>query len=112
MASRTTVTVVDDLDGNDIGPNGRTIAFSFDGVDYQIDLGEKNVTKFEKAIGPFVDAATRVGGRRTRGKTAAVRSGRDSESQAIREWARSNGFDVSDRGRISVSVLEAWNEAS
>ena len=112
MARRTTVTVVDDLDGNDIGPHGRTIAFSFDGVDYQIDLGEKNATKFEKTIGPFVDAATRIGGRKARGKAAPVRPGGHGESQAIREWARSNGFEVSDRGRISASVLEAWNEAS
>lgn len=112
LVARTLITVVDDLDGKDAGPDGRTIAFSFDGVDYQIDLGVRNATKFEKAIGPFIDAATRVGGRRARAKASVPQAFRHSESSAIRDWARANGFEVSDRGRISTTVLQAWSEAS
>lgn len=112
MAARTVVTLIDDLDGHDVGPDGRSIAFSFDGIDYQIDLGMKNATRFEKAIGPFVDAATRVGGRKGRSKSSARRPAGDTDTQAIREWARENGYEVSDRGRISRTVLQAWKEAS
>ena len=108
MASRTLITLVDDIDGREVGPDGRTLTFSFDGVDYQIDLGAKNLGKFEKAIGPYLEAATRVGGRKGRGKAPSNQSSSDSQSRAIRDWARANGYDVSDRGRLSATVREAW----
>ena len=40
-----------------------------------------------------------------------ARSNRE-ETHAIREWARQNGHKVSDRGRISKSVIEAYKAAS
>jgi hypothetical protein len=110
MVSRTIVTLVDDLDGNEVGDNGRTVGFSFDGVDYQIDLGAKNLGKLEKALDPFISAATRVGGRRagsrsTRSATSAA------DSQAIRQWARDSGYTIAERGRIPSAVIEAWHAA-
>ena len=111
MAARTVVTYVDDVDGKEVGPDGRSIAFSFDGVDYKIDLGAKNASKFEKAIGPYLDAATRVGGRKSHPKAPTARSGDGTQSHAIREWARANGYEIADRGRIPVSVVEAWKVA-
>jgi hypothetical protein len=31
-------------------------------------------------------------------------------NQAIREWAAKNGWEVSERGRIPASVVEAYND--
>jgi hypothetical protein len=108
MASRTVVTVIDDLNGKVVGDDGRRVTFSFDGVDYQIDLGGKNLTRLEKALGPYIAAATRTGDRRT---TSRRRVKANEDKQAIRQWARDNGYPVSDRGRISADVLSAWNGA-
>jgi hypothetical protein len=110
MVSRTIVTLVDDLDGKEVGDSGRTIGFSYDGVDYQIDLGFKNLGKLEKALDPFIAAATKVGGRRAGGRSARV-AGSSDDTKAIRQWARDNGYEISERGRIPAAVLEAWHAA-
>ena len=33
------------------------------------------------------------------------------QTAAIREWARSNGYEVSERGRLSATVLSAFEAA-
>lgn len=110
MATRTVITLVDDLSGKDVGEEGRTVAFSFDGVDYQIDLGEKNFTRLEKALDPFISAATRVGrvpARRRRGQAAGGPAG----SRSVRDWARDNGYAVAERGRVPQEIMAAYNSA-
>ena len=113
--------------------SGERINFSVRGVDYQIDLSAANVAKFEKALAPYLDAATRVGGRRTRTPKAAEPSSRSAkggasrgrgkkaagkgltskdELTAIREWAQQNGYDVASRGRIKADIVEAYHAAN
>jgi hypothetical protein len=59
----------------------------------------------------FVGAARRAGGGRSLGARAARGSSADREqTQAVREWARENGFEVSSRGRIPEAVLEAYSQ--
>jgi len=107
--------LTDDLDGSEAE---RTVEFGLDGVNYTIDLSEKNVGKLRKALEPYIRAGTRVGrgavdSRRSgRGRAAATagRSNRD-QNQAIRDWAGKNGFAVSERGRIPSSVVEAFDKA-
>ena len=36
---------------------------------------------------------------------------RREEFQRIREWAKNNGYELSSRGRISHSIVNAYNEA-
>ncbi len=109
MAKRTitTIELTDDVDG---GKAERTIAFGFDGANYEIDLSKKNATAFERALRPYVEAARKVGrgggARRGRRANAAVR-----DLGAVREWARANGHAVSDRGRVPGAVLEAYDAA-
>jgi hypothetical protein len=45
-----------------------------------------------------------------RGKAAPVPSNRD-QVQAIREWAKASGYEVSTRGRISKAIQEAFDAA-
>jgi len=33
------------------------------------------------------------------------------QTKAIREWARKNGHEVSDRGRIAAPIMEAFEAA-
>lgn len=110
MAKQVITVLTDDVDGGDAD---RTLEFGFEGVNYTIDLSEKNVGKLRKALDPFLAAATRVGrtggiGRTTVRTAAPTRANRD-QNQAIREWAVKNGYEVSERGRIPSSIVEAFH---
>lgn len=108
MAKRTQVILDDDIDG---GPAEKTVAFSFDGTSYEIDLSDKNFRAIRDALAPYVGAARRVGGR-TRSRAAGSGSGRrDDRSAQIREWARSEGHKVSDRGRIPADLAAKYDAA-
>ena len=109
MAKQTVVTelLVDDLDGSTAD---RTVLFMWDGTSYEIELSKKNAVAFEKAMRPYVDAARRTRGTRSR-RGSGSRSGK-RDLTAIREWAANNGFDVSARGRIASNVIEAYESAN
>ncbi|MEJ3653431.1 Lsr2 family protein [Actinomycetes bacterium KLBMP 9759] len=108
MATQTTVTLVDDLDGS--VADGQ-VDFSIDGRSYAIDLSAANSERLREIFAPFVAAARRTGGRRSSGPVG-TRSAPDREqNQAIRAWAKSQGLNVSERGRISSEILEAFRKA-
>lgn len=112
MATQTTVTYVSDLSGDIIGEGtgGGSVEFSINGAEYTIDLTAKEVDKLNKALETYVDSATRHGGRRKIKQSSG--SGRGKEQlQAIRDWARKNGHEVSDRGRIAAEIQEAFDAA-
>ena len=121
MATMTTVTLVDDLDGSEAS---ESVSFALDGASYEIDLSDDNAGKLRDALAGFVAGARRVdGGRRGPGRPKATapkagkaprgpRTAPDREqTAAIREWARGNGFEVSERGRLSATVLAAFEAA-
>ncbi|HEX4704335.1 MAG TPA: Lsr2 family protein [Pseudonocardiaceae bacterium] len=114
MAQKVLVQLVDDLDGsssNDIA----TVTFGLDGVSYEIDLNGDNASNLRDHLSEFIASARRTGGRVKRGGAPAggsTGSGRNREqTQAIREWAKKNGHDVSDRGRIPAAVISAFDAA-
>ena len=104
MAQRVNIVLVDDLDGNDAD---ETVTFGIDGVNYEIDLSTAHATKLRETLTTYVDAARRVGGRRRSGPKA----GGNTAAAEIRAWARENGWDVPDRGRVSAEVREAYATA-
>lgn len=106
--------IVDDIDGSEISDgNGERVEFSLRGVDYQIDLSKANAAKLDKALKPYISAAMKVGGSRQPRRTKASANGRASSEQlaAIRDWARKNGYEVSDRGRIKNEIVAAFEAA-
>lgn len=114
MAQKVTVTLVDDLDG---GTAEETVEFGIDGVTYEIDLSNDNAAKLRDALAGYVAHARRAGGRRRASAAAPKRSGGGrasvdrEQNAAMREWARKNGYKVSDRGRIPAEVVEAYHKA-
>ena len=109
MAERIVRQLIDDIDGSDITEGGgEQLEFAVRGVAYRIDLSIANIAKFDKALKPFIDAAETVGGsRRQRG-----RAKRAAASLAdIRQWARGEGYEISDRGRVRTEVVEAYHAA-
>jgi hypothetical protein len=104
----TIVTMTDDLDGSKAD---RTLLFGVDGTSYEIDLSKKNATAFEKALAPYVAAGRKVKATRGRRGATATSTGRRPDLGQVREWARANGHQVSDRGRIPATVLDAYDAA-
>lgn len=107
MAQKVRVLLIDDVDGSDAE---ETVTFALDGVTYEIDLNAKNASDFREALAPWVGAARRSGGRKTTGRKAGSRSS-SSETRRIRAWAKENGYQVSDRGRVSAEIREAYANA-
>ena len=113
MARRIVHQLVDDLDGTvlEVG-SGETVLFSLDGVAYEIDLTDDNAASLRSAFDPYISAARRVG---TRSATPADGRRRRRSGQTdyapIRAWAKSNGYQVSERGRVPASVIEAYDAA-
>lgn len=107
MAQRVQVLLVDDVDGGDAS---ETVTFALDGVSYEIDLNAKNAASMRDAFATWIGHGRRVAGRSASGRRATRSSG-GNDTAAVREWARSNGHKVSDRGRISADVLAAYAAA-
>lgn len=105
MAQRVEVILVDDIDG---GAAAETVSFALDGVSYEIDLSEKNAKKLRDAFASWTGNARRQGGSR---RGAGRRQARRGDLGAVREWARSSGYTVSDRGRISAEIQAAYDKA-
>jgi hypothetical protein len=107
MAQRVHVVLVDDIDGSDAT---ETVSFGLDGATYDIDLNEKNAAALRDALAPYVGHARRSGGTR-RARKAAAPAPAGPTAAEIREWARTNGHDVPDRGRVSAEVRRAYDAA-
>ncbi|ORL96442.1 Lsr2 family protein [Prescottella equi] len=110
MAQKVIVELIDDLDGEPIDAGGETISFAVNGVEYTIDLNDKNAIEFHRKMDYYIRHASKVGGRQ-KPRAAATPSTDGASTQEIREWASRNGFAVSTRGRISREIAEAFAAA-
>ena len=107
MAQKVHIVLVDDLDGTEAT---ESVSFGLDGTSYEIDLNDKNAAKLRDTLAGYIGHARKVGAASRRGrKTAASSSG--PSAREIRDWARSNGFDVPDRGRVAAEVRQAFDAA-
>jgi hypothetical protein len=119
MAQKVYVEVLDDLDGSEAA---ETVAFTLDGVEYEIDLSAENAEALRGEFERYVGAARRVGGRRARvglgragengGRSSGAERGNSREyNQAVREWAAASGREVAERGRLSSDLISAYEAA-
>ena len=106
MAQKVHITLEDDLDGGDAT---ETVSFGLDGRSYEIDLNDKNAQALRDALARYVGAARRSGGSRASNSKRRTQVG--TSAREIRDWARSNGHKVPDRGRIPSDVREAFEAA-
>lgn len=109
MAQKIHVTLVDDIDQS---PADENVTFGLDGINYEIDLTADRAQALRDALSQYIGAGRRVGGRavRGRGPAAAAKSG-SSDVAEIRAWARDNGYEVHERGRIQAEIREAYYAA-
>ena len=114
MAQKVQVLLVCDLHDDEV-EGTETIAFSLDGAAYEIDVCDAHGAELRDAFAPYVGQARRAGraaAPAARRKTAAAKSaGAPDRVAAIREWGRKNGHKVSERGRLSAALVEAYDKA-
>jgi len=113
MAQKVQVLLVCDLCVSE-SEGTETVSFALDGSSYEIDVCADHAAEIRDSFAGYVGAARRAGRSvapgRARAARGAARGGADREQlQAMREWARKNGFKVSDRGRLSKDVVEAYH---
>ena len=118
MAQRVQVMLVCDLHDDEV-EGVETVAFGLDGTSYELDACEEHATQLRDAFASYVGAARRAGRspassssrKPARGSRPAAAGSDRERVQAVREWARSNGHTVSERGRLSATVLQAYEAA-
>ncbi len=110
MAQKVNIILVDDLDGSDAH---ETVSFGLDGTSYEIDLNDAHAAELREAVSGYVGHARKVSGgtRRAKKSTPAASAGNGASAREVRDWARSSGMDVPERGRIPAEVRTAFDAA-
>jgi len=107
MAQKVQTFYIDDIDGSEAAG---TVRFGLDGTDYEIDLSAGPTDELHTALRTFIDHARKVGGtsrRRPRG-----RAGNAIDTTAVRSWAREQGIDIKDRGRLPADIVAKYEAAT
>ena len=108
MAQKIQTLFIDDIDGSEAEG---TVRFALDGADYEIDLSVVHSEEFHKVLAPFVAHARKTGGNRR----TAVRGRRNAggvDNHKVREWAREQGIEINERGRVPADIVEKYRQAT
>ena len=114
MARKVVVELVDDIDGTEFGADGESIGYTFDGVEYQIDLKDEHAKEFRETLEYYIAHSTRIGGRKHRSDRAVnpgVAKRQPGEMKKIRAWAIEQGYELASRGRIPGEIVQAFRDA-
>ncbi len=109
MAQKVNIVLVDDIDGSEAT---ETVTFALDGTSYEIDLNDTNAAALRDALAGYIGHGRKLGAAPRRGRrssSAAAATG--PSAKEIRDWARENGYEVPDRGRVSADVRSAYDAA-
>jgi hypothetical protein len=111
VAQKIQTLFIDDIDGS--AAEG-TVRFALDGTDYEIDLNTQHAAALRKAMAKYVEAARRSSGAAAR---RPARSGRRSSASGlntteVREWAKAQGIEVKDRGRVPAELVVRFRAAT
>jgi hypothetical protein len=106
MAQKIQTLFIDDIDG---GEAAGTVRFGLDGSEYEIDLNTKHSDELRSALDKYISHARKIGGGTAR-RTVARGGRRPStvDTVAVRVWARENGIDIKDRGRVPADVVTRY----
>ncbi|NIY68074.1 histone-like nucleoid-structuring protein Lsr2 [Streptomyces malaysiensis] len=118
MAQIVVRTYVDDLTGEE-SEEISTHTVLIDGAGVELDLTAENFDRLLEALNPFLSAKSArrvrgsVTGSSTKRKARSSAGGQDGQDTAkIRAWAKENGYEVNDRGRVSATVREAYERGN
>ena len=109
MAQKIQTLFIDDIDG---GEAEGTVRFGLDGSEYEIDLNAEHSEELRNALANYVSHARKVGGAARRGAARAGRRSSTVDTAAVRTWAREQGIDIKERGRIPGDIVEKYRTAT
>jgi hypothetical protein len=110
VAQKIQTLFIDDIDGSEAEG---TVRFALDGAEYEIDLNAKHAQALRKALAKYIDVARRSSG----GARRPARSGRRASASGVnttevREWAKAQGIEVKDRGRVPAELVVRFKAAT
>lgn len=108
MAQKIQTLFIDDIDG---GEAEGTVRFALDGTDYEIDLNARHSEELRSTLGQYVTHARKVSGTARRGTTRGTRRNSAVDTVAVRAWAREQGIDIKERGRVPGDIVEKYKAA-
>ena len=108
MAQKVHIVLEDDLDGSDAT---QTVSFGLDGTSYEIDLNDTHAHTLREVLAPYLGHARKASGAR-KGRRSQPTAASGHTAKEIRDWARSNGHKVPERGRIPADVREAFESSN
>jgi hypothetical protein len=104
MAQQIQTLLIDDIDG---GPAEGTVRFGLDGTDYEIDLSNAHSEELHKVLAAYVTHARKAVGTARRGRRGR-RPADPLDTRKVREWARAEGIDIKERGRVPAEIIEKY----
>ena len=108
MAQRIQTLFIDDIDG---GEADGTVRFALDGAEYEIDLSSKHNDELRSSLRSYIDHARKVSGSARRGVRPPWPQAQHRRTVAVRAWARENGHDIKDRGRVPADLVAKYRAA-
>jgi Lsr2 len=108
MAQRIQTLFLDDIDG---GAAEGTVRFALDGTEYEIDLSSAHSDELHNTLRKYLDHARKVGGTARRPGSRGGRRPSTVDTVAVRAWARENGYDIKDRGRVPADLVAKYEAA-
>ncbi|MCL3838750.1 histone-like nucleoid-structuring protein Lsr2 [Aeromicrobium duanguangcaii] len=114
MAQRVVTILTSDISGEEIpAGEGETVYFALDGTSYEIDLTAKEADELRDSLKNYIALGRRTSPSRRVASSPRSGSGRTPEELAhVRAWAKENGHEVSERGRIKKEILDAFDAAN
>jgi Lsr2 len=110
VAQKIQTLYVDDIDGSDAEG---TVRFGLDGTEYEIDLNAEHAQALRDAVARYAKAGRRVGGAARRPSRAGRRASASGlNTTEVREWAKAQGIEVKDRGRIPAELVVKFKSAT
>jgi hypothetical protein len=108
MAQKIQTLFIDDIDGSEADG---TVRFALDGAEYEIDLSSKHNEELRSSLRSYIDHARKVSGARRGAPAHPGRKASTVDTVAVRAWARENGYDIKDRGRVPADLVAKYRAA-
>lgn len=109
VAQKIQTLFIDDLDGSEAEG---TVRFALDGADYEIDLNAKHADELRKTLARYIEAARRGSGAARRPARSGRRAASGLNTTEVREWAKAQGIEVKDRGRVPAELVVKFKAAT
>lgn len=106
MARKVNIEITSDMSGDS---PAETVAFSFDGRSYEIDLTAAEKKELHDSLARYIDnAQVKVG----RSQSRPVRTTVGASTATVRAWAQAQGLTVPSRGRMPKEILAKYAAAT